>query len=537
MNPVHSFLKCLLIMSLSLTSKDVSKYKSKFQNSLQEAEPFLKKHSFLRDMKKEAKVVIDNNLECYEVDAAELAALLKDVMPSLTDDISIPAAELKLIKDIALFMRKDSEPAWQRIKNNVTIVKDPSLSFMFMDGDETSNAATHGDTKLADEMAVIVKKLTGRSNDPVLTLDEIQGFRISDPKYIEKYAILRKEFAAKYRATLLRFVRSSNKDLVDAQQAAKYLTGMGCNYIPKGFVGNIDEKGRLHTTTGKLIKGMLIGEVVMNPKYDPELDNTYVCYLKSNRANRLRTDNFVSGNKAATFNKVSEFADNVDSHRKKWVADLKSLDEKTATIAAMVETIYEVQARIGGDSKNKDNEERFGMSTVQMKHIKIMTDGVHFKYPGKKGTVQTHVLRANNNVSRQVIAIIKKITRNKTADDLVFTYQGAGLHAQAVNKYLKSIGVNVTIHKFRHLAGTKLAKEILGESPFKKSDKPSQASVDKWIKEALKDVGEMLHHRTGSGEKQKTTAMTAINSYVDPSLMRGFYANLGLRTPTWVPKA
>ena len=78
--------------------------------------------------------------------------------------------------------------------------------------------------------------------------------------------------------------------------------------------------------------------------------------------------------------------------------------------------------------------------------------------------------------------------------------------------------------------------QILRSSPFKKSQNPTQAAVEKWIKEEMKQVGEVLHRRTGSGENQKVTDMTAMNAYISPEILVEFFDDLGLRVPRWVPK-
>ena len=496
-----------------------------------------------RAVRSEIKIFLgEAKMEMNEEDSEAMAAVIKDYMPQLIADTSILQEQLAYLKDCALFMRKDSLPAWKRLVANARVMKEPSLASAFMNAEdgldlEDDRVAVQPDKRTKEKMADIVLKLVGRRNDPILTLAEIRDLRESHPREMEKYAELRKIFATNYKAALLRMVRASGAETVSTQRANSYLDGLGYNYIPKGFVGRIDEKGALYTTENKLIAGNLIGEVVMNPNYDAKKDNTYVCSLKSNMTQKLRTQAFNLGNKRAAFNKVAAFAENVDEHRKSWVKDLKSLDERVQTIAAMVEAIYEVQARIGGDSTNKDDEERFGMSTLQVKHLKVGSDGIHFDYPGKKGTRQTHWLRPTTPVSKQVIAIIKNRIKNKRPNDLVFTYRGVRIPAQAVNNYLKSKGLNVTIHKFRHLKGTKMAMEILNKSPFKKSERPSQASVEKWVKEEFKKIGEVLHHRTGTGEKEKVVSSTAINAYVDPDLLKGFFTDLGLRVPKWVPKS
>jgi DNA topoisomerase IB len=231
-------------------------------------------------------------------------------------------------------------------------------------------------------------------------------------------------------------------------------------------------------------------------------------------------------------------SEHVDDFRKKWVKDLSNPDPKTQAMAAMVEIIYLTQARIGGSSTNKEGEDRFGLSTLLVKHVKKTPKGMKFDYTGKKSTAQHHELVGNSPTTRKVMSIISELTSGKKPDDLVFTIHGKRILGSMVNRYLRSLGVpkGITVHKFRHTAGTQLALNILKKSPFKKSEHPAQTAVEKWVKEEMKAVGEILHHRTGTGDKQKVTGMTAINAYISPEVLKSFFNNLGLRTPKWVPK-
>lgn len=534
--PIVEFSKCLTLLNLSLGGIDVLKFRPQLNQWVAGAEPFLRKFSILRDFKSVLSEFVRNRMEFSEDQGAAASAVLKEALAKMQRDVTITQEQLAYIKDNLLYFRKDSAPAWSRISKNVfTMTGDPDLARLFLDDQPASGADNHATHA---GMVKIVRSLTGRVNDPVLTLNEIRDFRTTNPKEIERYSELRKAFVAAYKAALLKFVRSAGKAVVDVRAANKYLDALYCNYIPKGFVGGIDEQGRLYTTAGKQIAGMLIGEVVMNPKYDPAKDNTYVLSLKANRAQRLRTAAFMQGNKAARFDALQDFMGKVDSIRKKWIKDLDSLDSRTRTIAAIVEAIYQTQARIGGDSKNQEGEERYGMSTLLVKQLKPNQRGLEFNYVGKKGTEQHHVLMPTTPSNRKVLAIIKELTKNKRPDDLVFTDRGRAIGAQPVNAYLKTLGVpaKITIHKFRHLAGTKIAMKILDGAPFKKSDMPSQSSVEKWVKEEMKAVGEVLHHRTGSGDNQKVTGMTSINAYIDPKTLATFFTDLGLRVPKWVPK-
>lgn len=539
MTPVINFTKCLALMALSLTGKDVLAQKAEFQKWVNAANPMLKKFGIVRDFTYVTNAFLKEKMEFDENQGIEASNRLKAALPDIQRDTSISQEQLAMIKDCLLFFRKDSTPAWNRITKNIyAVTGDSKLAAIFIPDDEEGGDVGVGDKATETAMIKIVAQVTSRKGDPVLTLNEMRDFRETKPKLMEQYSELRKKFVTNYKRALFKFVRTSGKPYVDVKVARKYLDALGCNYIPQGFVGNIDEQGALYTAAGKKLAGMLIGEVVMNPKYDAAKDNTYVCSLKANRAQRLRTVDFNVGNKSQRFDKLSVFMENVDKVRTKWVKDLDNLDTKIQTIAAIVEAIYQTQARIGGDSTNKDNEERYGMSTLLVKQLKPIQGGFEFNYVGKKGTEQHHILKGNTTSNRKVISIIKNLIKNKRPDDVVFTNRGKPLGASAVNAYLKTIGVpaGITIHKFRHLAGTKLALAILKKSPFKKSEQPTQTSVEKWIKEEMKQVGEMLHHRTGSGDNQKVTGMTAINAYISPHVLKQFFDDLGLRVPKWVPK-
>lgn len=532
------FLKCVTMMAASLAGADMPTLKTLFKTCAADAEEFARSHKCLRVFKKHANAFMKQNLELDDEAAAEFEAEMRPFLPDFNDDVDITKAELGLIKDSFLYMRRDSQPALTRLARNVSVLGDPLINrvYLFKQSDQAEPPA---DTRTAKEMAKIVERIFGEKGDPILTLNEMRDLAEENPKLAEKYKELRKVFVANYKTSLLHFIRSSGKPVVDVKIVRKYLEAKGCNNIPKGFVGGIDEVGKLYTTEGKQLGGMLIGEVAMNPKYNPRTDDTYVCYLVSNPSQQLRTIDFVAGNRSKRFAVVKHFIEHVEEYRKKWLNDLKSPDDKTAILAAMVETIHQTQARIGGDSTNKEGEDRFGLSTILLSHAKMVNGGFEFEYAGKKGTVQRHVLPPNTVTNKRVIAIIKKCLANKKRTDLVFTYRGKHLDGNTVNRYLRSIGVpnGITAHKFRHLAGTKMAQEIISQAPFSPRDKGfTQASVEKWLKEALIPVGAMLHHRTGSGDKEKVTAMTAIKSYIAPELLHEFFGKLKLRVPDWIPK-
>ena len=528
---VVNFLKCLTIMDLSLTMKDVKRAAVPYKRWAESAEPFMRKHGILRAFTKISKSFQDAGWEFTEDHGTEFGAELKRITPTVSGDLSVTAEQVALFRDLSLFMRKDSAPAWDRITKNVSILNDHNLSNMFMDSDVHEVA----DMSIVQSLEKIVTHATGRKQDPILTVNEMRELKETSPKMSLRYSELLKQFKLNYKTNLMKFVRTQGKKIVNVVRAKAYLEAMGCNYLPVGFVGNVDEKGILYTTDGKMLKGTMFGRMAMNPNYDSKTDNTYYAKLVGDMRGELRTVEMLKANKTERMVKVNSFAGDLDSYRKKWIRDLDSLDVATQMIAGIVEIVHLTQARIGGEGNENEGVATYGISTLLRKHVRITQQGVEMRYPGKKGTMQHHKIKPNTVTNRKIIAIVKAAIEGKEKESKVFVAQGLPIKPREVNQYLKSIGVKVTIHKFRHVAATKTAMEMLAQSPFSQRNKPTQAQAERWIKTEAVKIGTMLHHRTGSGDTQKTTSTTAIAAYIDPALIKKFFVDLGLRAPKWLP--
>lgn len=527
---LDDFLAACILMVVSLSDRDIPERVGDFKRYYPGAKKFATQYGFAADFAAVAKVfakaaVCDVNL------ATEFDAFYRPKIAEFTDDVRIGKEQLGMLKDIGLFMRKDSPAAFSRIAKRVTLLGKPELNSLFAESlDDLDDMSS-----VADEMRRIVLKLTGRKNDPILMLTELRDLRTSNEKLITRYVELRKQFVAAYKKAVMSYVRNSGQPNVPVSEMRKVLAKLDCDYIPKGFVGRIDDTGKLYTQTGLPIAGMLIGEVVMNPKYSPKTDDTYVCSLKSNPSQSLRTETMLHRNKVDRFAIIGKLSSTIDKFEKRWQKDLKSFDPRTKLVATIVDAVWQAQARIGTPGNVANDEETFGISTVQKRHVKATAAEIHISYPGKKGTMQDHVFsKAQHPVLFKNILEYYRAAKKPT--DLVFTLPNTGTaySSSPCNKYLRELGMpeGTTIHKFRHVKGTKYALEVLEKSPFE-GKKPSQTEAERWFKEAMKEVGEKLHHQTGG----KVTGMTAISSYISPAVSAGFFTDLKLRVPAWIPKA
>lgn len=207
----------------------------------------------------------------------------------------------------------------------------------------------------------------------------------------------------------------------------------------------------------------------------------------------------------------------------------KSTDEQV--LAAVVELMASTAARIGGKGNATKGEPTYGLTTLLGKHVSISGNKIIFDYAGKKNASQYAVYDAKDIVSKKVLEVVRALKAKAKPDSHLFvSTKGRPITAPHIRTYIRELGIDLSPHDFRRLKGTKIAKKVFAACPFKKGAK--QAEVDRWFKKELEEVGEALHHTSGG---DKIVSSTAIKSYIDPSVMRNFYLDLGLRPLKAIP--
>jgi len=121
-------------------------------------------------------------------------------------------------------------------------------------------------------------------------------------------------------------------------------------------------------------------------------------------------------------------------------------DTKEKQIAMTLMLVVDCGIRIGSE-KYKNENDSFGATTLESRHVKVHGDTVSVDFIGKKG-VRNKCKMRSKRLSRNVR--IKKRTLNK--DDPIFTYRRGNcwysLKNTDVNKYLKKFG-NFSSKNFR----------------------------------------------------------------------------------------
>jgi DNA topoisomerase IB len=525
------------VFLLQLNGHSVKQYGTDFANWNKGALTFAKAFGIGRVYVQSANLYLNGKFD--EDQAQVLGKAIKSKVKEFEKDVSISREQLRLMKDVQNNLRTASEAAWNRIHNDVAFMRNPRLSASFTHDDDVPVKGV--DPKFDPQKNATKMKAIGvlvNAKGAFLDEDQTKALREQDPKKYSEYAALIKPINALIKVTTFNFVRASGEPLVLIDELKKHLDKKGIpNNVVTGLTGGyIDEKGKCYTAEKRMLDKVPYGVVVMNKNYDPVTDDVFVCKAITQMRKEFRTVTMNQANKGKKFSSVGEFVAKEKEIREAWRADVMGgddgakKDKRKQVIATIVELIYQTNSRIGGVGNATKGEPTYGMSTLQVQHLQLTSDQISYNYTGKKGAEQTAHVKVNTPLNKRIHKILTQLIKGKGPTDLVFTYNNKKILGEAVNTYLKSIGSPVTIHKFRNVAGTMKAKEIIKNSPFKKSDNPSQTAVEKWFKAEAVKIGELLMHRNG----EKFTGSTSIASYIDPQVIIDYFTSLGLRSPSFL---
>lgn len=532
---VEAFISASLVLLCHLNGRNASQFKDDFEQWTARSAPFLASFGLARTCIKIFNVYRMKGA-ITEVMAEELGEALKEKFADFKSDISISQEHCNLLKDIILQLRTASVPAWNRIHRDVSFLGNTKLTAAFpLENDDGTDAKVIDQSiaQTAKALTKLVQKVTGETRQ-FLTRPEAVALRIANPSDASEYSGYTKIVNKVAKQSIFNYVRGQRTAYAPIEDVRKHLASRGIpTNLPTGFTGGkIDDQGKFYTSENNPLNGAPVGAVRMNPRYDPKTDSTYVLEDVAEGV-KYRTRTFVQANKRVRSSKVNTFIAEESAHRAAWVKDLLEGTGRDPIFATIVELIWATSSRIGGIGNATAGEPTYGMSTLQVRHLEVTAAHVAYDYTGKKLARQGAVYPVKDAISRKVANIVRELIKGKGPNDLVFTYKTKTevkvkpIIRAAVNLYLKRKGIDLSIHNFRNVAGTKLATKILKTSPFKRKDNPSQAEVKKWVLEALKDVGVLLHHRNG----ETVTAKTALKSYIDTELIQEFFTDLNLRDP------
>lgn len=183
--------------------------------------------------------------------------------------------------------------------------------------------------------------------------------------------------------------------------------------------------------------------------------------------------------------KLKKLEKELEKVRKKYREDLRSDDDRTKAIAAIIGIMDDTAMRIGNEESAKEGT--YGASTLKVEHVKGSGSKITFDFPGK-GAVEQHVELKD----KSVIKAVRDLMKGKKKKDFIFEVDGKKIWDRAVNRYLSSF--DISAKDLRGFHANRLMKEMLKKKNFN---------------DALNEVAEIVGHE----------ASTLKNQYLDPELV------------------
>ena len=226
-------------------------------------------------------------------------------------------------------------------------------------------------------------------------------------------------------------------------------------------------------------------------------------YDEKQRPQYIYNKRFTERNSKKKFHKMIEFGESYQKIMNSVRKDLYSEgDSKEKQIAMALMLVVDCGIRIGSE-KYKNENDSFGATTLESRHVKVNGDTVSVDFIGKKGVQNKNKMR-----SKRLSRNLRKKKRTLKNDDPIFTYRRGNcwysLKSTDVNKYLKRFG-NFSSKNFRTwVANLSFITEIL------KYDNPNSETQKK------KNINESVQK---TAHKLNNTATVCRKNYIDPYLI------------------
>lgn len=274
--------------------------------------------------------------------------------------------------------------------------------------------------------------------------------------------------------------------------------------------GNLEE-GFKYYSSGKEItnknmidrfKKLRIPPAYTNVKINKDKNAKILAYGfdNKNRKQGIYNPNYVKEQSDKKYDKILKLNNIFKKIKKSIYEDMKNNSNiKKKEIAIIIYLIINCGFRIGNNKYAKENNS-YGLTTLEFRHIKLVNNKILIDFIGKKG-VQNKSLCGNKLIYDY---ILKKKKKNKVKDR-IFSYEKdnkkINITSLDVNKYLKNISPEITAKDLRTWCANEFFIKFLNDKKVLKQKYP--------IKEAIKLVAERLHNTSAICKK----------NYIDPILI------------------
>lgn len=213
------------------------------------------------------------------------------------------------------------------------------------------------------------------------------------------------------------------------------------------------------------------------------------------------------------YTRVIQFGQALPKIRERVMADMSQQGlSRTKVLATIVRLLETTLIRVGNDEYARDNNS-YGLTTMQDKHVDVSGAKVTFKFRGKSG--KYHNIDINDRRLATVVGRCRDLPGYELFQYVDEEGKQQDVGSSDVNDYLREVaGEEFTAKDFRTWAGTVLAALALQE--FEEFD--SQAKAKSNILRAIETVSERLGN-TPSVCRKCYVHPAVIDSYLDGSML------------------
>lgn len=181
-------------------------------------------------------------------------------------------------------------------------------------------------------------------------------------------------------------------------------------------------------------------------------------------------------------------------------------------ISLILDIVGRCHFRIG-NMKYKELYKSYGISNIEVRHLKINDKKASINFIGKKG-----VKNDCDITDKKTIAHLNNLVAHKAPKDHVFSYDVEGcattIKAIEINDWIQQFGNNITSKMFRTFATNIMLIELLNNA-LKKELPSSLSARKKILNAALDEVSERVHN----------TRSVCKNEYTHPDIIDIFLNN------------
>ena len=198
----------------------------------------------------------------------------------------------------------------------------------------------------------------------------------------------------------------------------------------------------------------------------------------------------------------------INATLKKGISSTPTLE---MNIAIIIRIIMSCHFRLG-NLKYKNMYKSYGITNIEVRHIKFNTSSAKISFIGKKGVKNDCIVK-----EKQMLSFLQTIIKGKNSKDPVFTYNNGDdctecVRANDINEWMKKFGTDITSKMFRTFATNVMLIELLRgmEDPEGQSVSQRKRSLNT----VIDDVSNSIHN-TRTVCKKEYTHPDLIKMYIE----------------------